>query len=1065
MAELVGTVVGVVSLGLQICLGLNTYLDGVQGHREETESTRRHCRSMEALVKQIEDVQRRNSASFGGNSTGSSPVLQPVLASAQTELSLLNDYLKKVCAEASTPQTTIAQRIEGQKRKLLYPFRRDHLNRLGERLATANTALQTTLHLVQIELSLEAGRDLKGLDTASGSLTHDVAALGLGIQDSLQASHRASEEIILSIQSQAADTSLILSTSRDTGAAIREEFAEVKTMLAAIFSLDTRETYQRMCSKPDALRAMYELAAAEPGHGRKEDAHRHSSLQLRSGNTYLDVQCRCRTRKVQTRRRRQAGPLFFIFEAVAENNHASGCPLAGLVDPDTTWSAGISLRAFRGLVSVAVATTLSAARGAGGFSISPVFTYAPVRDNSPAFEAVMVLRHAASLVFGGDLSRGAYGELARRGVRTLQVIFRTKRASPFDLDMRGHNLLHLTSQLFIEKTGKETLALLRFLVALGVPRRANSDGSLPLQQFLFCLALDGDGSSMPAWISESFDLLCPDDTYFNLLGPPPLHPESMMCWIKRHQLLVTQSRKMSDFYEGHLQKAVFMRNHAALSQILDADPLTLDLSAEDALSQPSLRHLICWPQGLRTIIDRLGNSVIHQHDRHEESALEYALWQKCPVCVVTHPNQNPSLDDGSHGTCSCMEVVKLLLDADCLITALRWPEWTWALALASDRARHLVIDDLVLRRRRLKDAALARLSPEQIDLMNLDGPSILDRHTNKVLDLLENDGHDVPFGLNTRTHQRIPTIYHSIALVPDESHLADVFYSRGFHEVDTPDARGFTPLMISWNTGFIIWLVEHEASLASLVPGTVEGYTAAHEVLSYQRRPQQYQDKGHSQIMAATRSAISEAPYLDACRCRCSLHGCHPYSMLFKGTQWSMQEELESEDIGTAMTVLDNFLVYMTGSLAALEGGDRGMIPRDLVSTWLRGCTFATLPLRHTCCNNGRARHDEEEVEEILEEDAAELRRLETLLVEFEEAIDDSGSPLTEFLQTYWKDKMTSVLRDINEQRLTERDVEGARSLGVYLRAPADGCKDLDFGRNEEKWVRYFNDKLDSLIR
>lgn len=147
MAELLGTVVGVVSLGLQVCSGLNTYLDGVQGHREETESTRRHCNYMEALVKQIEDAQQHNSASFSGSG---SPSLQPVLTGAQTELSSLRDYLNKVCAEASTPQTTIAQKIEGQKRKLLYPFRRDHLNRLGERLATANTALQTALDLVQM---------------------------------------------------------------------------------------------------------------------------------------------------------------------------------------------------------------------------------------------------------------------------------------------------------------------------------------------------------------------------------------------------------------------------------------------------------------------------------------------------------------------------------------------------------------------------------------------------------------------------------------------------------------------------------------------------------------------------------------------------------------------------------------------------------------------------------------------------------------------------------------------------------------------------------------------------
>ncbi|GJC91410.1 ankyrin repeat-containing protein [Colletotrichum higginsianum] len=549
MAELLGTVVGVVSLGLQVCSGLNTYLDGVQGHRKETESTRRRCNYMEALVKQIEDAQQHNSASFSG---GGSPSLQPVLTGAQTELSSLRDYLNKVCAEASTPQTTIAQKIEGQKRKLLYPFRRDHLNRLGERLATANTALQTALDLVQIEISREAVRNLKGLDTSLGSLTHDVAALGLGIQNFFQISHRVSEGIMLSIQSQAAETSLLRSSSRDTDPAIREDVAEIKTMLAAIMSPDVREVCQRMRSKPDAMRMMCDLAAAEPGPDPREDAHQHSSLQLRSGKTHLDVQCRCKPRRVQTRRKRQAGPFFLISEAVAENNHARGCPLAGLVDTDTTWSAGISLRALRGLVSVAVATTLSSARGAGGFSISPVFTYAPVRDNSPAFEVVSVLESASELTLYGELSRGAYSDLASRAVRTLQVIFRTKRASPFDLDVTGRNLLYYASVVMIWEArkmelAKETLALLEFLVALGVPRDSADPWGWPLQSFIRSTT----SVTLDSRIINAFDLLYPDNMDFNPfnsfeLGSVLHQRDGGVFTMEYHQWLVMQSKKMPE---------------------------------------------------------------------------------------------------------------------------------------------------------------------------------------------------------------------------------------------------------------------------------------------------------------------------------------------------------------------------------------------------------------------------------------------------------------------------------------------------------------------------------------
>lgn len=146
MAEVLGTVVGVVSLGLQVCAEVNTYLDGVQCRKEDLEHTTRCCKSMEALLKQIKSLQNRISAT-SVNKT----LMEEAMAAAKAELSVLDDFVKEICTgnTSSSSKSTI-ERIKAQQKKLLYPFRKDHLHRLNDRLETANGALHSALQLAEL---------------------------------------------------------------------------------------------------------------------------------------------------------------------------------------------------------------------------------------------------------------------------------------------------------------------------------------------------------------------------------------------------------------------------------------------------------------------------------------------------------------------------------------------------------------------------------------------------------------------------------------------------------------------------------------------------------------------------------------------------------------------------------------------------------------------------------------------------------------------------------------------------------------------------------------------------
>ncbi|TEA19672.1 hypothetical protein C8034_v009032 [Colletotrichum sidae] len=145
MAETLGTVVGVVSLGLQVCAGVNTYLDGVQCRKEDIESSLRCSMSTEALLQSIESLHQRHPTSFSADGQ----TIQQSLVAAKAELLQLDTFIKKIHTE-NAPTRSLPEKMRDQKNKLLYPFRRDHLDRLDGRLNTANQMLRSALQLAEL---------------------------------------------------------------------------------------------------------------------------------------------------------------------------------------------------------------------------------------------------------------------------------------------------------------------------------------------------------------------------------------------------------------------------------------------------------------------------------------------------------------------------------------------------------------------------------------------------------------------------------------------------------------------------------------------------------------------------------------------------------------------------------------------------------------------------------------------------------------------------------------------------------------------------------------------------
>ncbi|KAK2739990.1 hypothetical protein CKAH01_07159 [Colletotrichum kahawae] len=263
MAEVLGTVVGVVSLGLQVCSGLSVYIDGLQCRREEIEYTIRHQKSLETLVVQIEGLHNRRQA------PGICSVpLQESMASAKAELLRLDEFINKVRIEDETgTDRSAGTMMKIQKKRLLYPFRRDRLDRLVTRLDVVIKALQAALQVFELESQLEMKNSFEQvLQTASRS---EVTMLGIERKIDENASlasleMKTSFEQVVQTVSRSENTMLAIERKIDENASLarlpdyatKQDVMELKTLMANLMSSTATGTLKNMVSKPSALKAI-----------------------------------------------------------------------------------------------------------------------------------------------------------------------------------------------------------------------------------------------------------------------------------------------------------------------------------------------------------------------------------------------------------------------------------------------------------------------------------------------------------------------------------------------------------------------------------------------------------------------------------------------------------------------------------------------------------------------------------------------------------------------------------------------------------------------------------------
>ncbi|KAF4844857.1 hypothetical protein CGCSCA4_v007069 [Colletotrichum siamense] len=829
--------------------------------------------------------------------------------------------------------------------------------------------------------------------------------------------------------------------------ATKTDMNELKSVVEALVASnsDTTLILKKLMSKPDVLKVVCrEFPKEHPDQSLfLPDKMSDNLYSGEADGFYESLYCSCNTRRGLKRKTKRSGPAFLVREVVVETPHFSCCPLSDSVQGQSKWSAGISTNVLRGLASVALTVTTSTILGAGGFAISPSFTYLPIRETSPSREALRLLGNA---FYEREWSDQDCKSLVWRTIKTIQAGFSSRTSSPLDIDNDGNTLLHdiiITWYRCDSKLPRNEIV--KYLSVAGVPRdRPNQARIYPFQAAL------RSSIAVHTPPMEMFRMLCPDEcllaldvqkakTYGSQRWPTDL--------LKAHMEMTFQLPKFAELYSGHPSEAIILRNESALKHALDRKASLSDLNELDAFGNNSLNHLLSWPEGLRLVLNRFGSEVFDAPG--ETLILEYALFWSRFIC-----NSNPSTK--CQNDCACTDVVQLIMDTDAesLAEATSRHFWMAAVISASVKACEVFVERLRDARQQLKALSLIHLVPQEIEQWYLRSPSILDYHTNSVVAALNRKEQLVPRRLATNVEPSniSRSVYRNIAGYGfDGAPIADTFYRFGFHDIDTPDSDTSHPLEIADHPNYVAWLIRHGSRLHA--EEHIVAYKLSHCLLGNSRVLEG--EEVTLDTFATISSFLCDNWYLDSCICGCSSQGCHPFTSM-----WTrLFIEVLPEDQHTSTEYLQQATVHICKITAKIE--TIGLEFDDFKSACLRAFTFAILPLRHTCCSPWSGGPDDvEEGLELREEDAFELRRLEALLKEFEKEMSRLACFLTEFMQTHWSERMRLVLREIEDQRLGEDEIQNIEALDVSLQIQHDD-KDAEKAPSE---VDYWYRKLDALV-
>lgn len=236
----------------------------------------------------------------------------------------------------------------------------------------------------------------------------------------------------------------------NTNAELRQEIGQItqvlqKITLAGAKAKRDRAAILQLVAKPELLRNLCDqiTQSAEP-----TPASRHDGQPVRRQMPGM-VFCTCPQKRARKRHRFSCGP-FHFYKISSVFRHSVHCPVGslGLVEEQQTW--GCILASVPALfIRKAVEVSYCMTAGAGGFSISPRFTYYRTVSGTKSlvFRTIRTLMQSMTATRSIGYDQIQWYRLMRVALSKIVQSYRDKVTSPFDVDDRNCSALHVLAEM------------------------------------------------------------------------------------------------------------------------------------------------------------------------------------------------------------------------------------------------------------------------------------------------------------------------------------------------------------------------------------------------------------------------------------------------------------------------------------------------------------------------------------------------------------------------------------------------------------------------------------------
>ncbi|KAI1505629.1 hypothetical protein F5X99DRAFT_367251 [Biscogniauxia marginata] len=1052
MAEpvgILGTAVGVVSLGIQVYGALQQYLEDFRCRGEQIDKAQTHLKQLKESLDTIDSA----IPAFENEHHIPSDRAMSCLQTSRTELAILQAELQS--QEATTASDSKGKMKETWK-KIGYPFHRKQLVELEDRIHRISSTLSLAIEALELNALSTINKRTISLDRTIQANTGTLACLAAK-SDALQLEQTVTNDRL------AINHSTLQSVSRNIIDTISwhethgTTLAEIKTMLQALAlqapssseDLIRRNLTGMIVSKPGFQKDIHEATNSfqvepqqEPpvdSRGAQEAQQQHRHNIPNQEQWAIGSSCGCRPRRQMTYKSTRWWLVKFFDETVDELNHRPWCPLAKANTTKRQRNIGIVSTSLRQLLSVAISAGFSLSYGAGGCSISPTLRYfAMVDENrSPAFR---ILRIVINLTFYHpkySIADEDLGKVAEYAISAIRRVYENRAALPTDISECGHTLLQ---EVLRPSRNRRFLRFRRNLFEALLDLGVGWGNGVPQMglQFLVDTREEqyqnhfADVNQIIARLSYAVDFQWDLSYHLNYayVIDYVAHSETLMTALGLdHPILV----------------ALLQRNETKLREVLQNRPATVVRQLIADYDWKPLWIATGWPTGLKLLMKTSPDFSEHIKNRRG-NAIRVTL---------SASRQAFSITDKStiHSGYVYAETLGILLDQRIYLNVKDLGRYILD-SLPCLHCLVVLLQHIKEWREKLRSLAHIHLTDVERHQLGIHDARVLDANAAKVVTKLEDKGifpHKI-FGLEPDDYRLSPehdktgstSIYYAIGTREG----AEFAFGMGFQDIDAC-FRDTTPILqqayfMFWKWSYCDWLIGHGASYSRLVP-----YYIGSKHLPSPQRHQSFPKYTVAHLLAHSINAhwikttkfrqlnqVLSLETEDGCSCGCSSspNGCTPLTIALNRLCTYYRGPFNSY---WATRIIFPWVLGVVDDRRSLALGE----------AVIRVFTFHHLGIRHTCCcmpglsvertNLYRPMFFDEtvfdDVAEIQEEDSHLLVQLEELVSELMDEFVRGDLSLEAFIRGPWMARMDKVDKEAQALVLTQQEKDEIRSIRVVL--------------------------------